>query len=208
MLGLSKEELGLLKKLSTPNKIQDFLDTLPFNHEGDGETCMSPRMVLCKRKAHCLEGALFAASALWVHGHNPILLNLDTLDIDDDHALALFKENGHWGAISKTNHGVLRFRDPIYRTPRELAMSYFHEYFMTDTGEKTLRGYSKPFSLKRFGVEWITAENDLWDIAYALDGSKHLPIVPKGYEKHLRPSSHVERKAGSIAEWDKKSQKT
>lgn len=207
MFNLSKQELAVLKKLSTPNKIQDFLDTLPFNHEKNGETCMSPRTVLQTGKAHCLEGALFAASALWVHGHKPILLNLETLDIDDDHAIALFKENGHWGAISKTNHGVLRFRDPIYRTPRELAMSYFHEYFMANTGKKTLRGYSRPFSLKRFGTEWVTYEENLWDIAYALDGSTHLPIVPKGYEKHLRPSSSVERKAGSIAEWDKKNQR-
>jgi len=204
MFGLSKEELAILKRLSTPNKIQDFLDTLAFNYEKNGETCMSPRSVLQNKKAHCLEGALFAATALWVNGSNPILMNLETLDIDDDHALALYKRNGHWGAISKTNHGVLRFRDPIYRTPRELALSYFHEYFMAGTGEKTLRGYSRPFSLKRFRTEWVTSEENLWDIAHALDESTHFPIVPKNYVKHLRPSSLVEREAGSIAEWDKK----
>lgn len=208
MFGLSKDELAVLKKLSTPNKIQDFLDTLAFNYEKKAETCMSPRNVLREGKAHCLEGAMFAAAALWFHGEEPLLLNLETLDIDDDHALALFKRNGHWGAISKTNHGVLRFRDPIYRTPRELALSYFHEYFMASTGDKTLRSYSRPFSLKRFGDEWITAEENLWDIAHALDESTHFPLVPKGYVKHLRPSSPVERAAGSIAEWDKKNPRT
>lgn len=208
MFGLSKDELAVLKKLSTPNKIQDFLDTLAINYEKNGETCMSPRIVLRTGKAHCLEGALLAATALWLHGEDPLLLNLETLDIDDDHALALYKRNGHWGAISKTNHGVLRFRDPVYRTPRELALSYFHEYFMADTGHKTLRSYSRPFSLKSFGTAWVTAEENLWDIAHALDGSTHFPLVPKGYAKHLRPSSQVERKAGSIAEWGKKNPRT
>jgi len=208
MFGLSKEELAILKRLSTPNKIQDFLDTLAFNYERRGETCMSPKMVLSAGKAHCLEGALFAAAALWLQGESPLLLNLETLDIDDDHALALFKRNGCWGAISKTNHGVLRFRDPIYRTSRELVLSYFHEYFMADTGQKTLRAYSRPFSLKRFGTEWITSEENLWDIAHALDESTHFHIVPKNYVKHLRPPSQVERTAGSIAEWDKKNPRT
>lgn len=208
MFGLSKEELAVLKRLSTPNKIQDFLDTLAINYEKQGETCMSPRMVLREGKAHCLEGAFLAAAALWLHGEDPILLNLETLDVDDDHAIALFKRNGHWGAISKTNHGVLRFRDPIYRTPRELALSYFHEYFMPTTGQKTLRSYSRPFSLKRFGSGWVTSEENLWGIAHALDESTHFPLVPKEYVRHLRPSSPVERAAGSIAEWDKKNPRT
>lgn len=208
MFELSKEEASVLKSLSTPNKIQDFLDTLAFNYEKEGETCMSPRRVLRESKAHCLEGALFAATALWLHGEEPILMNLETLDHDDDHALALYKKNGLWGAISKTNHNVLRFRDPVYRTVHELVLSYFHEYFMQKTGEKTLRAYSRVFSLKRFGTAWITEEKDLWEIAHTLDESRHFPIVPKEGVRYLRPASPLEQTSASIPEWEKSNPQT
>ncbi|MEK7065905.1 MAG: hypothetical protein AAB938_00970, partial [Patescibacteria group bacterium] len=162
MFGLSEKEWGTLKRLSTPHKIQDFLDTLPINFEKSGDTCLSPRAVLREKKAHCIEGALLAATALWIAGKRPLLLDFKTTPEDEDHVVALFKENGYWGALSKTNHAVLRFRDPIYRTVRELALSYFHEYFMVETGKKTLKSFSRPFSLKRFGTKWITSEKNLW----------------------------------------------
>jgi hypothetical protein len=210
MFGLSKAELAVLKKLSTPQKIQDYLDALPQNHEKSGDTYLSPRRVLREQKAHCIEGALFAAVALWLQGEEPLLLDLKTVDvdIDPDHVVALYKKNGYWGAVSKTNHAVLRYRDPIYKTPRELALSYFHEYFLVSNGKKTLRSYSKPFSLKKFGTEWITAEEDLWHIAEALDTAVHFPLIPAGHARHLRPASLVERKAGNIPEWDKKDPRT
>lgn len=205
MFGLSKEELAVLKRLSTPQKIQDYLDALPQNHEKNGGTCLSPRMALRAQKAHCIEGALIAATALWLQGERPLLLDLKTFDIeiDSDHVVALYKKNGYWGAISKTNHAVLRYRDPIYKTVRELALSYFHEYFLVTDGKKTLRSYSRPFSLKRFGASWITAEEDLWHIAEALDTVTHFPLIPKGHEQHLRPASPIERTASSIPEWNK-----
>ena len=203
MFGLSKDELAILKKLSTPHKIQDFLDALPQNHEESGDTCRSPRAVLRDKKAHCIEGALLTATALWLHGKKPLLLDLRTTDEDFDHVVALYKEGDYFGAISKTNHAVLRFRDPIYRTVRELALSYFHEYFLLTNGKKTLRSYSRPFSLASRGTAWITSEDNLWDIAEALDESPHLKIIPKGHEKYLRPASAIERKAGSIPEWKK-----
>ncbi len=210
MFGLSSKELAVLKQLSTPNKIQDFLDKLPINHEKSGETCHSPRVALREGKAHCIEGALIAATALWLQGEKPLLLDLKTLNIniDSDHVVALYKKNGYWGAISKTNHAVLRFRDPIYKTVRELALSYFHEYFLPSTGQKTLRSYSRPFSLARFGTKWITSEEGLLHIAEALDNSPHFPIIPKGNEKYIRPASEVEQKVGSITEWSKKNPRT
>ena len=210
MLGLSKEELAVLKKLSTPQKIQDYLDALPQNHEKDGDTYFSPRRVLREQKAHCIEGAMLAAVALWLQGERPLLLDLKTfnIEIDADHVVALYKKNGYWGAISKTNHAVLRYRDPIYKTVRELALSYFHEYFLVTNGEKTLRSYSRPVSLKKFGTKWITAEQDLSHIAEALDAAKHFSLIPKGYEQHLRPASLVERRAGSIPEWSKEDPRT
>jgi hypothetical protein len=210
MFGLSKEELAVLKKLSTPQKIQDYLDALPQNHEKGGDTYLSPRRVLREQKAHCIEGALLAAVALWLQGERPLLLDLKTLDIeiDSDHVVALYKKNGYWGAISKTNHAVLRYRDPVYKTVRELALSYFHEYFLVTNGQKTLRSYSRPVSLKRFGTKWITSEDDLWHIAEALDTVTHFPLIPTGNERHIRSASLVERTAGSIPEWDKNDPRT
>ncbi|MFA6297108.1 MAG: hypothetical protein WC629_00940 [Candidatus Paceibacterota bacterium] len=193
-----------LKKLSTPQKIQDFLDTLPFNFEKGGDTYMSPKRVLKENKAHCIEGAMLAATALWMHGEQPLLLDLKAHPGDMDHVVALYKQNGYWGAISKTNHAVLRFRDPIYKTVRELALSYFHEYFLNTTGKKTLRGYSKPLNLKKFGKEWITTEKDLWIIADALDNTKHFPFIPEKNKKSIRNAVKIEREAGSIIEWPEK----
>lgn len=208
VFGLSKKELAILKRLNTPQKIQDFLDTLPINFEKGGDTCLSPRRVLREKKAHCIEGALLAATALWVHGERPLLLDFKTTPEDEDHVVALYKQGGFWGAISKTNHAVLRFRDPIYQTVRELALSYFHEYFMLETGQKTLKGFSRPFSLKRFGTKWITSEKNLWYIASALDRSPHSPAIPRKNKSLIRPISRIERKSFRITEWTKKNPRT
>jgi len=202
--GLSTSEFSILKKLSSPQKIQDFLDTLPFNFEKNGDTYMSPQRVLKEKKAHCIEGAMLAATALLIQGEKALLLDLKAHPGDMDHVVALYKKNGYWGAISKTNHAVLRFRDPIYKTIRELVLSYFHEYFLNTTGKKTLRGYSNPLNLKKFGNKWITAKEDLWIIADALDDAKHFPFVPEKNKKLIRNAIEIERKAGSIIEWQEK----
>lgn len=198
--GFAKSEQALMKKLSTPAKIQDFLNGIAINFETDGETCRSPRCVLRERRAHCLEGALFAAAALWYHGRPPLLLDLKASARDFDHVVALFKEDGKWGAISKTNHAVLRYREPVYATVRELALSYFHEYF-TDAGIKTLRSFSRPFSLKRYGTSWITAEEDQWDIGAALDDSPHTPLIAAKDARKLRRADPLEIKAGTLTDY-------
>lgn len=208
MFGLSSEELAVLKKLDTPEKIQDFLDDMPSNLSRYSESCSSPRMALRKGRAHCIEGAFIAATALWLAGKRPILMDLKAIDPDFDHVVALFKRDGHWGAISKSNHPVLRYRDPIYRTLRELALSYFHEYVYVKTGDKTLRSYSRPFSLKRYGTEWITSEEHLWNIAEALDESPHYALLTKEQEKCLRKATDVERQAGRLQEWDRSDPRT
>ncbi|MFA6463510.1 MAG: hypothetical protein WCV55_00715 [Candidatus Paceibacterota bacterium] len=201
MQKLSKKEQSFLKKLSSPSKIQDYLNTLPFNFEKKGETYMSPRRVLMQKKAHCFEGALLASLALWLQGSEPLILDLKTTPDDQDHVVALYKKNGYWGAVSKTNHAVLRFRDPIYKNIRELALSYFHEYFLNKNGKKTLISYSKPFNLKKFGTSWLTDEKELWHLVEALDNSPHFPIVPKINKKFIRKADKIERKAGSVTEW-------
>ncbi len=202
------EELSLLRSLSSPTKIQAYLDTLAINFEKNGETCMSPRRVMREQKAHCIEGAMLAAAALWLHGEEPLLLDLKTMRGDDDHVVALYKRGGHWGAISKTNHATLRFRDPIYKTVRELAASYFHEYFLDSNGMKTLRSYSEPFSLKQFGIAWMTAEDELWPIARAIDKVTHYPLFPKENTAFIRLADSMERKAGKLTEWKESDRRT
>lgn len=205
---LTREEYETLKHLSTPIKIQDFIDALPFNWEKEGDTHISPRRVIVEKKSHCIEGAMLAAVALWIHGEQPLIMNLSARlgRGDVDHVIALYKRGGYWGAVSKTNHAVLRFRDPIYRTLRELALSYFNEWFLLSTGEKTLECYSKPLDMRRFGTDWITAEKDLWKVADALSILTHYQLVPKGNRRYVRKADSIEIKAGSVVEWpnDKK----
>ncbi len=162
--GFDKSELAVFRKLSKPEKIQRFLDDeVAYNKEKDGETCRSPRRVLRDRLAHCAEGAYFAAAALRLLGHAPLIVDLMAVR-DDDHLLAVFKQDGCWGAIAKSNYSGLRFREPVYRTVRELAMSYFAHYYNLK-GELTLREFSRPVNLSRFDrTNWMTAEEDLFQI--------------------------------------------
>ena len=198
---LTPAERAIFRRLSTPEKIQDFLDGLPINFERAGFTYRSPREVLRIGEAHCLEGALLAAAALWFNQERPLLLDLRTAGDDQDHVVALFRRGGYWGAISKTNHAVLRWRDPIYRSVRELALSYFHEYFLNHTGEKTLREYSRPFDLSRYGAGWVTATGNLDELVAALDASPHERLLPLGASRRLRRASKVERRAGELVDW-------
>ena len=151
-----------------------------------------------------MEGALVAAAALWLNGKKPLLMDLRTTNKDTDHVVALFKVGGYWGAISKTNHAVLRYRDPIYKTLRELALSYFHEYFLSKDGTKTLREYSHAFDLSRLGSEWVATEKNLQSIANDLDYARHYPLLPharRNKKTRLRKASKIEIQAGKLVEW-------
>lgn len=207
-LGLTPQEYAKLARLDTPHKIQAFLNAIPINHEVGGETVLSVREVLRQRRAHCIEGAMVAACALWVHGEPPLVMHLDCDLSDYPHVVALFRRAGAWGAISKTNGAPLRYRDPIYRTLRELALSYFHEYFMFGTGVKTLREYSRPVNLRRFGTRWVTATEDVWDIAFALAEAPHLPLVPEANIRQLRNAVPFECGALDRIEWDQADPRT
>lgn len=202
-----KEEIKLFRKLNNSKKIQDYLNLLPFNFEKNGETCYSPREVIKNQTAHCLEGAMFAAAVLEFHGRKPLLLDLRSIKKpyhDDDHVVAVFKQFGCFGAISKTNHGVLRYREPIYKTLRELVLSYFHEYFLNKNGQKTLREYSVLFDLNYFNkVNWRISENNLFEISWYLDDIKHFPILTKEQTKNLRLADEIERKMGKIVDYKK-----
>lgn len=198
MFNLTNEEKAFLRSLDTPSKIQEYLDSLPFNFELEGETCMSPRRVMREGKAHCIEGAMLACTALMLQKEKPLILNLKVRKTDVDHIVTIYRRNGYWGALSKTNHAVLRYRDPVYRTVRELAMSYFHEYFLLSDGTKTMTGYSNPINMRKFGTRWITNEQDLWHIAESIYDSDHEEVIPEGNRKFLRPAVSIERKAAGI----------
>ena len=202
---LECKEFAVFKKLNSPRKVQDFINTLGMNFERKRETCRSPLMVLRSGEAHCAEGALTAAAIFWYHGEPPLLLDLKVAKNkgDVDHVVTLFREGGRWGAISKTNHAVLRYRDSVYKTVRELALSYFNEYFL-DNGLKTLRSYSAPFNLLHHDREWLTVRRNLWDITDALDESRHFNIVEAHAVRRLRSADPIEIQAGGLVEWTKK----
>lgn len=200
---LTPEEIRTFRRLDTPRKIQNFLDALPINFEPYGDTCGSPRMVLRKKTAHCIEGAMLAAAMLYFHGRKPLIMDLKTTIKDFDHVVTLFREGTRWGAISKTNHSILRWREPIYASARELAMSYFHEYF-TENGRKTMRSFSKPFDLSRFDKQsWITAKKNVWYISEALDDSPHIPVLTQKQILRLRPADTIEIKATALVEYQR-----
>lgn len=172
--GLSVEELRTLRALKTPPRIQQFVDSITYQY---ADTAWSPRRVLRERKGHCMEGALVAAAALRIQGYPPLLMDLGAVR-DDDHVIALYREAGLWGGIAKSNFAGLRFRTPIYRTLRELALSYFEHYYNL-RGERTLRAYSVPVNLASLDRRhWMTSENDVWCVPERLIEVKHYPLFP------------------------------
>ncbi|MGH8034567.1 MAG: hypothetical protein ACREO9_05025 [Lysobacterales bacterium] len=202
-LGLSAREFAALKRLATPQKIQAFLNAIPINHELNGATILSVREVLRQRHAHCIEGAFLAACALWIHGDPPLLVHLDCDLNDYPHVIAVFLRKGYWGAISKTNGTSLRYRDPIYRTLRELAMSYFHEYF-NKRYFKTLRSYSRPVDMSKVDPAlWITNEQPCEEIHDRLVKTRHYLLISKVQERLLARRDPFERKASKFVEYPK-----
>ena len=198
---LTPAERRLFARLDAPQKIQDWLDRLPVNFEPDGDTVMSPRRMLQARAAHCAEGALFAAAVMMFHRKPVWLVDLRARPTDHDHVVAVFRERGLWGAISKTNHSILRWRDPIYKSVRELAMSYAHEYCLP-SGAKSLLAFSQPFSLKRYApARWVTADDELHWLMDALDNSPHEDVAPKRVKQ--RRSAKIEIEAQGLTEWER-----
>jgi hypothetical protein len=199
-LGLGKAEFAVLRRLDSPRKIQAFLYGLKQNFEPDGDTCRSVREVLRSRRAHCIEGAMLAACALWVHGERPLLLDLRA-ERDYDHVVALYQRHGRWGAISKTNGFGLRSRDPVYRTLRELALSWFHEY-CNRAHHKTLREFSVPYDLRRLDPDiWVTNGKDCWEVAEALDDLKHFRLLDRRHLKNVVRRDPFEQAVGGLLQY-------
>jgi hypothetical protein len=200
-LDLTPREYRTLKRLDSPLKIQEFLNAIPCNHEIGGETVLSVREVLKQRRAHCIEGAMVAAAALWVHGDPPLLMHLDCHESDYPHVIAVFRRHGAWGAISKTNGAPLRYRDPIYRSLRELVLSYFHEY-SNKRGHKTLRSYSIPYDMRRVDPsKWVTARKSCWETHDLLTDLRHYALITPRQERLLARLDRFAQRAGKVVEY-------
>ncbi len=198
-IGLTRQETAIFDKLTSPERIQDFITAMPSNAEPDGDTCYSVRVALRKNRCHCIEGAFIAACALMLHGKAALLMDFQA-EGDDDHVLALFKRGRYWGAISKSNSIWLRWRDPIYRNPRELAMSYFHEYILGP--KKSLRRVSRPFDIGAYRPEdWITAEEDCWNMAGELDRAPHITLITAAQSRRLKLRDTFETYADTLKEY-------
>ena len=179
--GFSNAEARKLRALKTPAGVQKFLDSLPYNLKFDAR---SPRRVLLDGTASCLDGGIFAAAALRMIGFPPLIFDLEA-DRDTDHVVAIYKVRGHWGAVAKSNFTGCRYREPVYRNLRELALSYFNIYFNLRF-ERTLRRYSRPVNLARFDRRnWMTTDEPIWFIAEHLLEIPHIRLLPRGAEKRL-----------------------
>lgn len=199
-IGLAESDALALAKLTTAEEIQDFVSGLGMNYEEGGDSCMSVVRTLQSGYGHCIEAAFVAAAALWMGGSPPLLMDMQASG-DQDHVIALFRSHGCWGAISKSNHVWLRWRDPVYRSLRELAMSYFHEY--TNRERKTLRNYSVSFDLRRFAPQlWVTNETPCWEVAAALDDCRHYRLLTPAQSRMLRPRDGMELKADRLLEYN------
>jgi hypothetical protein len=190
----TKDEIKFLKTLNDPDKIQGFLDSIDYNPVYE---CRSPRWVIKKRSAHCFEGALFAAAAMSFNGYKPLIVDMKAYN-DDDHVIAVFKKNGCWGAVAKSNFTSLRFREPVYRTMRELIMSYF-DFFFNLNGDKSLRSFSNPLDLTIYKErKWETTNEDLEFIGDKLELMRHHPVVNKAMIAGLKKASDIMMKAGML----------
>jgi len=201
-LGLTRDMATRLAALRTPERIQEFVSTIRWNRETAGPTALSVVEVLRQGQAHCIEGAFVAATALWLSGHPPLLIDLGAARGDVDHVMALFRRGRHWGAISKSNSPFLRYRDPIYRSLRELTLSFFPQY--VKHRRKTLRTYSVPVDLRRHDPAlWVTRAGFCHELVDALTGARHFDILPAGREPGLRPIDEIEARANTLRDFPK-----
>ncbi len=197
--GFSPEETKVLSRLNTPGKIQDFVDKLKYNIGRDEESFLSPMEVLRKKRANCIEGALFAAAALRFHGYPPLIVDLTTgREHDTDHVIAVFKIDGHWGAIAKSKYPALTYREPIHRSIRELALTFFEEYF-NYYSKKTLRGYSNPVDMSRFDKrDWMKTDEKLTFVEDYLNKIRHHELLTRSMVRKLRKTTPLMKECGEL----------
>lgn len=201
LLGLPAPVRARLGRLRTPGRIQDFVNAIPWNVAPDGHSARSVVGALAADRANCVEAAFIAACALWMAGEPPLLMDLGADRGDVDHVVALFRRRGHWGAISKSNSPFLRYRDPIHRSLRELAISYFPQY--VKRRRKTLRTYSVAVDLRRFDpASWVTHPGFCRELVDTLTAARHFPVLPRGCPNaDLRPIDEIEDRGNGLKEF-------
>lgn len=198
-LGLPRPLAARLAALRTPERIQDFINAIPWNHESDGPTARSVVATLQAGRAHCVEAAFVAACSLWLAGEPPLLMDMGA-EGDVDHVVALFRRDGRWGAISKSNSPFLRYRDPIHRSLRELAISFFSQY--VKGRRKTLRTYSVAVDLRRFDPAiWVTHRGFCHTAVDALTSARHFRLLPPRMRRPLRPIDVIEDRSNQLKEF-------
>jgi hypothetical protein len=186
-------ERQVLAALASPYHIQSFLDTLTYSAD---PFYRCPLRALREHAANCFDGAVLGAALLARLGHPPLIMELLPNERDDDHLLAVYREGGCWGAVAQSNFVGLRLREPLYRSLRELAMSYFEQYFNA-LGEKTLRAYRRPLCLRAFGGEhWLVRDEALEHIASRLDDLRSVPLLTAGQAARLAPVDAESLRAG------------
>ena len=199
-IGLTRAMATRLAGLRTPERIQDFVSRLRWNYQTDGPTALSVVGVLRQDQAHCIEGAFVAACTLWLNGYPPLLIDLGAARGDVDHVMAIFRSGRYWGAISKSNSPFLRYRDPIYRNLRELAVSFFPQY--VKRRRKTLRTYSLPVDLRRHDPAlWVTRDGFCHEMVDVLTGARHFNILPAEGQSKLRPIDEIEARANTLRDF-------
>ncbi|MGI9176760.1 MAG: hypothetical protein ACR2IT_02765 [Pirellulales bacterium] len=196
-LGLPRPMANTLAGLRTPERIQDFVNRLGWNQEADGPTARSVAESLRHGEAQCVEAAFIAACALWLAGESPLVMDMGAARGDVDHVVVLFRRRGHWGAISKSNSPFLRYRDPIHRSLRELAISFFPQY--VKRRRKTLRTYSVSIDLRRFDPAlWVTHTGFCHAVIDSFTAARHFPILPSGPPTPLRPIDPIEARSNLL----------
>lgn len=197
--GFTSAEIRKLRSLKNPHGIQRLLDAMPYHL---ANTAWSPRRVLDENTAHCFEGATFAAAALRANGYPPLILDLEA-ENDTDHVIAIYRVGRHWGAVAKSNYTGCRYREPVYRSLRELALSYFDVYFNLRR-ERSLRTFSRPVNLARFDhLQWMTTDRPLWFIAEYLFDIHHYRLLAPGMEKRLHRLDDRSFRAGCLGRTEK-----
>ncbi len=192
--GFTPAELRKLRSLKTPHGIQKLINDMPYHLQ---DTAWSPRRVLHENTSHCYEGALFAAAALRVNGYPPLVIDLEA-EHDTDHVIAVYRVHGHWGAVAKSNYSGLQYREPIYRSLRELALSYFDMYFNMRR-ERTLRTFSRPVDLRRFDhLNWMTTDKPVWFVAEYLLTISHTPLMTPAQAQRLHRLDSRTFRAGCL----------
>ena len=193
---LTPQEVDLMDNLRTPAQVQALLDDTCYP---SGDENRSPLEVLRQRRAHCLDGGLFAAAALRRIGFPPLIVDLQPdPGMDDDHVLAVYQIDSCWGALAKSNYSGLRFREPVYRTLRELVMSYFEDFFNVH-GVKTLRYYTRPINLKKLDrVDWMNSSAGVDWIEVYLKSVKRVPLLTTAQAALLNPMDQRSISAGTL----------